>query len=158
MLKVKTTKPKKNRAERSVLDMSAIEAHTFFLKPESYCRIELPPYFDFRPVLRQVAKFLASKPLSSLKLKPGRCEDVNYTIYSNKDGRYAWRPFQLIHPVIYVDLVNLMTMPKAWAEIRSRFAEFAKDTKIRCLSIPQESLTKRRDQGAQILHWWLGAR
>ncbi len=156
MLKVKTTKPKKNRAERSVLDMSAIEAHTFFLKPESYCRIELPPYFDFRPVLRQVAKFLASKPLSSLKLKPGRCEDVNYTIYSNKDGRYAWRPFQLIHPVIYVDLVNLMTMPKAWAEIRSRFAEFAKDTKIRCLSIPQESLTKRRDQGAQILHWWQG--
>lgn len=156
MLKVKTTKPKSSRTERSVLDMSAKEACTFFLKPESYCRLDLPPYFDFRPVLRQVEKYLTSKPLASLKLKPGSYENVNYTIYSNKDGRYAWRPFQLVHPVIYVDLVNLMTVPKAWTEIRSRFAEFVKDRKIRCLSIPQESLTKRKDQGAQILHWWQG--
>lgn len=136
--------------------MSAKEARAFFLKPESYCRLDLPPYFDFRPVLRGVEKFLAAKPLASLKLKPRSCEDVNYTIYSNKDGRYAWRPFQLIHPVIYVDLVNLLTEPKAWAEIQARFAEFAKNPKIRCLSIPQESLTKRKDQWAQIFHWWQG--
>lgn len=155
-MKAKFTKPKTMLLERSVLDLSAKAAHAFFLKPESYCRLDLPPYFDFRPVLRQVEKFLAAKPLASLKLKPRSCEDVNYTIYSNKDGRYAWRPFQLIHPVIYVDLVDLLTEPKAWAEIRSRFAEFAKNPKIRCLSIPQESLTKRKDQGAQILHWWQG--
>lgn len=136
--------------------MSAKEARAFFLKPESYCRLDLPPYFDFRPVLRRVEKFLAAKPLASLKLKPRSCEGVNHTIYSNKDGRYAWRPFQLIHPVIYVDLVNLLTEHKAWVEIQARFGEFSKDPKIRCLSIPQESLTKRKDQGAQILHWWQG--
>ena len=101
-------------------------------------------------------KFLRIKPLGSLKLKPRDVEDVNYTIYSNKDGRYAWRPFQLIHPVIYVDLVHLMTESKAWAAIRSRFDDFSKEPKIRCLSLPQESLTKRKDQGAQILHWWQG--
>lgn len=155
-MKAKTTKPKRRRAERSVLDLSAKAARAFFLKPESYCRLDLPPYFDFRPVLQQVEKFLVAKPLASLKLKPRSCEGVNYTIYSNKDGRYAWRPFELIHPVIYVDLVNLLTQPKAWAEIQTRFAEFAKNPKIRCLSIPQESLTKRKDQGAQILHWWQG--
>jgi RNA-directed DNA polymerase len=152
----KTVRPKRKPTDRSVLDMSASEASTFFLKPESYCRLDLPPYFDFQRLLRPVDKFLKNKPLSSLKLKPRDFEDVNYTIYSNKDGRYAWRPFQLIHPVIYVDLAHLMTESKHWAVIRSRFGEFAKDPKIRCLSIPQESLTKRKDQGAQILHWWQG--
>ncbi|NOU10226.1 MAG: RNA-directed DNA polymerase [Nitrospira sp.] len=49
-----------------------------------------------------------------------------------------------------------MTESKHWAAIWSRFGEFTKEPKIRCLSIPQESLTKRKDQGAQILHWWQG--
>lgn len=155
-LKGKKTSPKRRPTERSVLAMTAKQARAFFLKPESYCRLDLPPYFDFGRVLRPVEKFVTGKPLASLKLKPRSVEDVNYTIYSNKDGRYAWRPFQLNHPVIYVDLVHLMTEPKAWAEILSRFADFAKDPKVRCLSIPQESLTKRKDQGAQILHWWQG--
>jgi hypothetical protein len=78
-----------------------------------------------------VDKFLNIKPLVSLKLKPQDFEDVNYTIYSNKDGRYAWRPFQLIHSVIYVDLAHLMTESKHWAAIQSRFGEFAKEPKIR---------------------------
>jgi hypothetical protein len=142
--------------ERSVLDLTAKQARTFFLKPESYCRFHLPPYFDFGRVLRPVERLLARKSLTKFGLKPRRFEDINYTIYSNKDGRYAWRPLQLIHPVIYVDLAHRMTEPNAWAEIQSRFADFAKDSRTRCLSIPQESLTKRKDQGAQILHWWQG--
>lgn len=152
----KAAKPSSRPAARSVLEMSAKEARAFFLKPESYCRVDLPPYFDFGPILRGVDKFLAAKPFASVKLKPRGCEDVNYTIYSNKDGRYAWRPFQLIHPVLYVHLVNVLTDSKAWKEVRSRFAEFAKDPNILCLSIPQKSLTRRKDQGAQILHWWQG--
>lgn len=152
----KTAKPNREPTNRSVLDMSAQQARAFFLKPESYCRLDLPPYFDFRRLLRPVDKFLKITPLSRLKLKPRDFEDVNYTIYSNKDGRYAWRPFQLIHPVIYVDLAHLMTESKFWTAIRSRFEEFAKNPKIRCLSLPQESLTKKKDQGAQILHWWQG--
>ena len=152
----KRATPKRRPTDRSVLEMSAAEARAFFLKPESYCRLDLPPYFDFRRLLRPVSKFLKIKPLASLKLKPRDVEDVNYTIYSNKDGRYAWRPLQLIHPVIYVGLAHLMTESKPWDAIRSRFEEFAKDSKISCLSIPQESLTKKKDQGAQILHWWQG--
>jgi len=155
-LKGKTVKSKRRRTELSVLAMSPKEARAFFLKPESYCRLDLPPYFDFGRVLRPVEQFLAFKPLASLGLKPQRFDDVNYTIYSNKDGRYAWRPFQLIHPVIYIDLVYQITEPIVWAAIRSRFADFGKDTKIRCLSIPQKSQTKRKDQGAQIYHWWQG--
>ena len=121
-------KAKRSSAARSVLDLGAKAARAFFFKPESYCRLDLPTYFDFRSVLRQVEKFLIGKPLASLKLKPRSCEGVNYTIYSNNDGRYAWRPFQLIHPVLYAHLVNVLTDPKAWAEVQSRFAMFAKAT------------------------------
>jgi len=152
----KSSTSKRMPTNRSVLDMSAKEAREFFLKPESYCRLELPPYFDFKRLLRPVAKLLKVKPLAGLNLRPRKFEDVNYTIYSNKDGRYAWRPFQLIHPVIYVDLAHLITEPKPWAAIRARFEDFAKNPKIRCLSQPQEALTKSKDQGAQILHWWHG--
>jgi len=136
--------------------MTAKQARAFFLKPESYCRVDLPPYFDFGRVLRPVSRLLSSKSLAAVASRPRDHEGVNYTIYSNKDGRYAWRPFQLIHPAIYVNLVNRVTEPTTWSSIKKRFADFLKDRQIRCLSIPQESLTKRKDQGAQVLHWWQG--
>jgi RNA-directed DNA polymerase len=145
-----TAKPK-GPTERPVLAMTAKRARAFFLKPESYCRVDLPPYFDFGRVLRPVDAFLMGKLLSSASSKPRDHEVVNYTIYSNKDGRYAWRPFQLIHPAIYVELTRQMTEPAAWKHIQCRFAAFAKDPKIRCLSIPLASLTKRKDQAAQVL-------
>ena len=136
--------------------MTPIQARAFFLKPESYCRLDLPPYFDFGRVLRPVDAFMKSKMLSSASAKPRDHEGVNYTIYSNKDGRYAWRPFQLIHPAIYVELTREITEPGAWKHIQDRFAAFAKDPKICCLSIPIASLTKRKDQAAQVLNWWQG--
>ena len=152
----KSTNSRRNSRARPINEMTAKQARAFFLKPESYCRLDLPPYFDFGLLLRPVAKHLATNPLVSTKAKQRTCEGVNHTIYSNKDGRYAWRPFQLVHPAIYVDLVNLITEPNAWAQIQSRFAEFAKDPRIRCLSLPQESPMKRKDQGAQVRHWWQG--
>lgn len=136
--------------------MSAVRARAFFLKPESYCRLDLPPYFDFGRIVRPVVAFLKSNSLSSASSKPRDHEGVNYTIYSNKDGRYAWRPFQLIHPAIYVDLTKQITETAAWTHIQKRFSEFSKNPKIRCLSIPIASLTKRKDQAALVLNWWQG--
>lgn len=150
-----TAKPKRP-TERHVLAMTAKQARAFFLKPESYCRVDLPPYFDFGRVLRPVDKFLGRKPLSSASSKPRDHEGVNYTFYSNKDGKYAWRPFQLIHPAIYVELTRQMTEPVAWKHIQSRFKAFATNPKLSCLSLPLASLTMRKDQAAQVLNWWQG--
>jgi hypothetical protein len=135
--------------------MSARQARSFFLKPESYFRPDLPPYFDFRGLLRPVAAYLSKHPLNH-PTRAAEHADVNYTLYSNKDGRYAWRPFALIHPALYVDLVHLITEPAAWEAITDRFTELAADTRMRCLSIPVASLTKRTDQGTQVLRWWHG--
>ncbi|MCO5045384.1 MAG: RNA-directed DNA polymerase [Kiritimatiellae bacterium] len=142
--------------ERSVLEMTPTQARAFFLKPESYCSVELPAYFRFGAILSAVAKILKKKPLVEMSSKPHQHEGVNYSLLSNKDGRHAWRPFQLIHPALYVSLVDQITAPDKWAFIRDRFKEFHELKKFNCLSIPIRSLSKRKDKAAQILQWWQG--
>ena len=141
---------------RSILQMTATQARAFLLKPESYCGIDLPVYFTFTRVLSSVTKELSGKALSSLSRKPSDNEGVNYSMLSNKDGRHAWRPLQLIHPALYVSLVQKLTEPAQWKVIRDRFKEFQKSANLKCLSIPIEASPSRKDKAAQILNWWQG--
>lgn len=151
----KNTQTGQNR-ERSILQMNAPQARAFLLKPESYCGIDLPVYFSFARVLTAVTKELSSKALSSVSTKPRDHEGVNYSLLSNKDGRHAWRPFQIIHPALYFSLVQKMTEPSQWKVIRDRFKEFQKAANVQCLSIPIEAAPSRKDKAAQILNWWQG--
>lgn len=154
------TAKKKNqkgrKSERSILQMIASQARAFLLKPESYCGIDLPVYFTFARVLSSVTRELSGKALSSMSLKPRDHEGVNYSMLSNKDGRHAWRPLQLIHPALYVSLVQRITEPAQWKVIRDRFKEFQKAANLECLSIPIEASRTRKDKAAQILNWWQG--
>lgn len=151
------SKPKTEKVkERSVLEMTAAQARTFFLKPESYCSVELPAYFQFGRMLAAVAKLLKGKSLADMSSKPRQHENVNYSLLSNKDGRHAWRPFQLIHPALYVSLVDRMTAWDQWSVILDRFKLFRDLTRFACLSMPVQSLSKRKDKAAQILQWWHG--
>lgn len=142
--------------ERSVFEMTPTQARTFFLKSESYCSVELPPYFQFGAILSAVAKVLKGKSLADMSSKPRQHEGVNYSLLSNKDGRHAWRPFQLIHPALYVSLVDQVTAPDKWVFIGDRFKKFHELKNFTCLSIPVQSLSKRKDKAAQILQWWQG--
>jgi hypothetical protein len=136
--------------------MTASEAQSFLLKPESYCGIDLPNYFTFEPLLSDVSKMLSGNPLCDLSSKPREHDDVNYAMLSNKDGRHAWRPLQLIHPALYVSLVHKITEPVQWKVICDRFKEFQKALNLKCLSIPIESSPARKDKAGQILNWWQG--
>ncbi|MCC6127187.1 MAG: RNA-directed DNA polymerase [Pirellulales bacterium] len=136
--------------------MTASRAKAFLLKPESYCNIEFPPYLQFDSLLDGTAKILGTKNLNSLSAKPHAHENVNYSILSNKDGRYAWRPLQLIHPALYVSLVEKITENSNWKTICTRFAEFQEYDNIKCHSIPVQSSSKRKDKATQILSWWQG--
>lgn len=148
-------KSRKSR-NRSILKMSAEDAQAFLLTPESYCTIDLPPYFTFEDLLNKISEFLKDKNLSSLIKKPGKHDGVNYKIQSNKDGRYDWRSLELCHPVLYVGLVNLITEPANWVTIQESFSSFQSNKKIQCLSMPVQSLTKTKNKAEQILHWWSG--
>lgn len=141
---------------RTVLDLNNEEVKAFFLKKESYCSFELPEYFSFELLLQNLTKELAVKILkeSTTETKPKDVEGVNYTLLNNKDGKFAWRPFQLIHPAIYVFLVQEMTKEDNWQLIKTRFNEFYSNDKIECHSIPVAEENEKSDKQNQIYEWW----
>jgi hypothetical protein len=136
--------------------MTAKQARAFLLKPASYCSVDLPPYFTFGKMLSAVSREVIGKSLASISSNPRDHEGVNYSMLSNKDGRHAWRPLQLIHPALYVSLVEHLTKPPNWKVVLDRFKEFQRPTNFKCLSIPLEATSTATDKAAQILNWWLG--
>ncbi len=141
---------------RTVLDLNNEEAKAFFLKKESYCSFELPEYICFETLLQNLTKELSGKILkeSTTDVKPKDVEGVNYTLLNNKDGKFAWRPFQLIHPAIYVFLVQEITKEENWNLIKARFSEFYANVKIECHSVPVAEENDNPDKQNQIYEWW----
>ena len=144
-----------SKQRRAVVKLSSKRARKLLLKQDSYCTIELPPYFQFDTVIEETSKILGGKSLSSIWTSPpSQFEGVNHRILSTKDGRYAWRPLELIHPVLYVALVNDITKKANWKLIRKRFKDFSKNPKITCLSIPVESTSDESDRAELVTQWW----
>lgn len=142
---------------KNVLSLNSKDARDFFLKEESYFNFDLPPYFKFEGLLIDISKKLAARKLSDFTistLRPTEVEGVNYTLISNKDGRYAWRPLQLIHPAIYVNLVSEITEKKNWAYIVNRLNQLIKySSEIKCESWPIVTSNFKKDKAGQIVHW-----
>lgn len=140
---------------RSIIELPNDEAKAFLLKHESYSPFDLPPYFRFESLLVEVSQRLKRKFSFKTRCKKASgLEKVNYVILNNKDGRYSWRPYELIHPVLYVSLVNQITTKDSWQEIVARFREFSSGSTVSCLSIPVQSLTPEKDKAEQIKQWW----
>ena len=147
------TKPRR----RSIIELSHKDARNFFLKHESYSPFELPPYFKFESLIQKVSQDLEGADLYSKTCKkPYELEQVNHKILNNKDGRYAWRPYELIHPALYVSIVNEMTKKDSWKLICDCFRNFSRDKRIKCTSIPVKSLTDESDRAEQIRQWLEG--
>jgi RNA-directed DNA polymerase len=141
---------------KRILELNNVDARAFLMKEESYSNIDLPHYFSFKSLLDKLSQKLDGKFLKDFRSdNPRDFEDVNHTLLSNKDGKYAWRPFQLINPAIYVSLIHSITEDKNWNLIRARFEVFQSEQRIECHSLPvlSESNTKT-DKTEQILTWW----
>ena len=147
---------------QSVIDLDSVSACEYFLKSESYCNIDLPPYYNFQKVLdntytvylrlstakgSKFTNFASSKEAKNL-------EDINHHIYANKGGDLSWRDFQIIHPLLYVHLVTILTELNNWKKITKRFEDFRRNHRIQCLSIPSQSLTNESDKAEQVSNWW----
>ena len=142
---------------KNILSLTASEANDFFLKEESYFNFDLPPYFEFKGLLKNLSKEISGKKLSDFydqNVKPQELENVNYKLLSNKDGKYAWRPLQLIHPALYVHLVGLITEKNNWKKIKDRVNELIRTSRnIECESMPVISTYYEKNKAAQIVHW-----
>ncbi len=137
------------KKRKNILELNAQEIKKFFLKPTSYCCIDIPQYYNFNNLLIAIDNFLSSNRLSDVSCKPYEYENVNYKILQNKDSYYAWRPLEILNPVIYVDLVNTIFQEDNWNLLLTRFNEFNENKKISCLSMPTVGTKKE-----QILSWW----
>jgi hypothetical protein len=143
-------------SKKTVLDLSHTEAREFFLKEKSYCNIDLPPYYAFQPLLNALSVRIEIFSLDADYEKAKNADDINYKFFTNKDGKFDWRPLQLINPALYVFLVHEITREENWKSIRKRFAKFQQNLdKIECCSIPVISEEEgKSDKAANITNWW----
>ena len=144
---------------KKILDLKPREARSHFLKGSSYFNNDLPLYLSFEPLLKNVDAILTGRPFTEMchqdKSKwPKNISNVNYQFMTNKDGKLAWRPLEIMHPVIYISLVNYMTMSKNWKLIGQRFQEFSKGY-VHCCSALTISDDTNSDRATQINHWWI---
>lgn len=141
---------------KNILDLNEKEAREFFLKQESYVKFDLPLYFSFQELIDKLNKKLTDKNLSDFRdSSPREFDDVNYKLITNKDGKYAWRPFSLINPVIYVSLVHKITEKQNWESIQEKFKTFQINKKIECHSLPMVAdKDDENDKKSQIYTWW----
>lgn len=143
---------------KKLVDLSNTDAREFLLKGSSYFSSDLPPYLNFEPLLLEVATKMNGAYYPDLldkkqKICPQHFDDVNYLLLSNKDGRFDWRPMELIHPLIYVSLVNLICKDQNWHLITNRWSSFQGGA-VDCCSCPVSSENDERDKAAQVTNWW----
>lgn len=141
---------------RNILKLNEKEVKEFLLKQESYFNFDLPLYFTFQELISKLDKKLTNKNLSDFRdTTPRDFDDVNYKLITNKDGKYAWRPFQLINPAIYVSLVHKITDKENWEVIVKRFELFQQNEQIECHSLPMVADKEdKSDKNSQIYTWW----
>lgn len=142
--------------EKSILKLDAKKAREFFLKEESYCNFDLPPYIKFSDLLNAINNKIETKDykFKGISNNPEEHESVNYKLFNNKNAKYDWRPFELIHPVLYVYLVREITEDKNWEDIQKRFRTLREGDYVKCFSIPVLSETNKSNKAKQVLQWW----
>lgn len=141
---------------KSILSLNYDDAKAFFLKHESYINVDLPPYVKFDELLNIIShKIMDRKNFINIKKSnPSNLENVNYKLFHNKNGKYDWRQFELIHPFLYVSLVHEVTKYNNWKLIKKRFGEIRAKSIVECVSLPIVSETDKSDKAEQILNWW----
>lgn len=151
---------------RKILELTNIEARAFLLKERSYFNFDLPSYFTFNKLLSDLSNIIQEKELEEFYKNinpnnnkpqrpfPSEVEKVNYVLLNNKNGKYSWRPFQLIHPAIYVSIVHKITTEENWLILTNRFLEFQANEKIICESIPVQSDDELSDRASSVTNWW----
>jgi len=139
---------------KRLVELSNEEAKQHFLKGSSYFNGDMPNYISFDPILSKVDAVLNGRSYREFKgADPCDFQGVNYSFISNKDGRFAWRPLELMHPAIYVSLINVICESQNWEHITQRFSDFEEGV-VDCCSAPVMSVDNQSDVAAQIKSWW----
>jgi len=130
-----------NKNKTSILEMNYNEARNFLLKSNNYFDLNLPKYFDLDYLIESATKILSTSDIDKkthiLKGKRSQTSNVNYIIQTNKTNS-SYRPITLIHPYLYVDMINCLTSEDNWSTFTNRFKYLNNISidNIICSSIP----------------------
>ena len=146
-----------SKAARNILTLNHDEAMDFFLKSEQYHGFELPEYFTFDQVLKNVREKIGVTPYEECvqeNISPEELSDVNLDILLNKDGRYAVRPIILANPFLYYFLVREVCCESNWQVIKDLFEKFNVPHITSCAIpvIPNEK--EPFHKATTINNWW----
>lgn len=138
----------------TILDLNAEEARSILTHPTSYWTSPLPPYFNFETVLNHSRALVESGLTYRDQKKRIKSESATYRILVSKDGGLAWRPFGLVHPLLYVSACHKLTEPTNWEIIQNRFNEFRTLKNITCASLPPAE-TGIKHNKRTLRSWWI---
>ncbi len=136
---------------KKLYESTSSEAAAFFLRNENYSNLNLPPYFDFENVLKACSEALKDSNFAEHVVAAKTYTDKNLILVHNKDGQFAWRRFELIHPLLYVNLVNLITKPENWNLITKKFRRYDSISNIHCASNIDLTVGTRK---SAVNNWW----
>lgn len=140
--------------EGTIFALESQSARNFLLENCSYFVPTLPSYINFTKILSSINNELISEPIETLSLKAKNVEHSNHIILENKDSKYAWRKFEIIHPVLYVSLVRELTEETEWENLKLRLAELLDNKSITCHSLPQIPVDKDNQVATQVKYWY----
>lgn len=147
---------------KTVLELTATEASDYFLSSSNYSTISFPKYINFDQILKFVKKKIGKRdfegclkfPEDIHKKYPSAHDNVSYQLLMNKDGRYAYRPLQLVNPFLYYFLVREITKTDNWKFLQNRFKELTNE-KCEVSSIPFVKDSQDKNVTATtIKSWW----
>lgn len=143
---------------KTVLELTTTKALDYFMQSSNYSSIGFPIYIDFKYILKYVRDKIGKKDFATClkvpKKYPSDYDNVSYDFLMNKDGRYAYRPLQLVNPYLYYFLAREITKTANWSFLKSRFEEF-QNPNCEVVSIPlvKEDSDKSVTATA-IKSWW----
>jgi RNA-directed DNA polymerase len=143
----------------SIIELNSTEAKKALMRSSSFSRLPIPPYFDFAELLSRTSDAMHNSGGTRKQYQSGNpkirdVENVNYLLISNKGADLAWRPFTLIHPVLYLELVELITEPANWESILDRFKDFFQMSKVKCCSLPRVENSVQTATESSVLDYW----
>ena len=143
---------------KSIINVSNKVAKNYFLQSMSYFNIEMPEYFDFSKMLKEIDKYIGKLQFYSDCIdgnnKPEQFEDTSYSMYMEKNGNYQWRNYKLLNPYLYVALVREITEKENWKKIVERYKDLTSEEKIECCSMIMVSSNSRSNKSVSIRNWF----
>ena len=146
-----------------VLDMTADEAHEFFMRSDSYSTLDLPRCFTFDGILKYVETTIGmidySQWLKDKNTRPSKSDTCNHHVQIAKNNPFAYRTISFVNPYLYYLLVRDITENGNWEMIKNRMTELQVSwiERLGIPGFPGNPPEKGRSNFAkeeQILDWW----